>query len=160
MTQTRKGFTLVEILIVVAIIGILASVAIVGLGPVQRRGRDTRRISDMRNAQTALELYFSKCGYYPGSAESGTTCTGGYTAAASYSAMATSITGSNLGVSKMPDDPLSGQNYIYCSSGPARYIVGAKLEDSSNQALTDPARVTDTCGSVTCGSGNWYCVTL
>ena len=43
----RKGFTLIEILVVVAIISILASVVLVGLGPTRKIGRDARRISDL-----------------------------------------------------------------------------------------------------------------
>ncbi len=52
--QERKGFTLIEILIVVAIIAILASVVLVGLAPTQREGRDARRISDLAQVQNGL----------------------------------------------------------------------------------------------------------
>ena len=65
MSKQRQGFTLIEILIVVAIIAILASVVLVGLGPTQQAGRDARRLSDIREAQNALELFYNKCGYYP-----------------------------------------------------------------------------------------------
>src|ERR1035441_6676978 len=64
--RAQSGFTLIEILIVVAIIAILASVVLVGLGPTQQAGRDARRISDLNEAQNGLELYYNKCGYYPG----------------------------------------------------------------------------------------------
>ena len=70
MTNQRKGFTLIEILIVVAIIAILASVVLVGLGPTQQAGRDARRISDLHEVQNGLELYYNKCGYYPGTSSS------------------------------------------------------------------------------------------
>ena len=61
-----RGFTLVEILIVVGIIGLLASVVLSGLGSTRARGRDARRIADIRQAQQALELYYAKCQVYPG----------------------------------------------------------------------------------------------
>ena len=63
--NTRKGFTLIEILIVVAIIAILASVVLVGLGPTQQAGRDARRISDLSEIQNGLELYYNAKGQYP-----------------------------------------------------------------------------------------------
>src|SRR5579863_3533942 len=66
----RKGFTLIEILIVVAIIAILASIVLVGLGPTQQAGRDARRLSDLHEVQNGLELYYNSCGYYPGTSVS------------------------------------------------------------------------------------------
>ena len=57
---------MIEILIVVAIIGILASVVLVGLGPTQQSGRDARRLSDLHEVQNAIELYYQKYGIYPG----------------------------------------------------------------------------------------------
>ena len=63
--ETKRGFTLIEILVVIAVIGILASLILVGLSSVQKRGRDARRIADLREAQHALELYFTKNGKYP-----------------------------------------------------------------------------------------------
>ena len=59
-----RGFTLIEILIVVAIIAILASVVLIGLGPTQRSGRDARRISDLSEISNALELYYQSNGTF------------------------------------------------------------------------------------------------
>lgn len=64
----RGGFTLIEILIVVAIISLLSSVVLVGLGPVQRAGRDARRLSDIRRIEQAVTLYDTQHGgRYPAS---------------------------------------------------------------------------------------------
>ena len=76
MNKGRQGFTLIEILIAVAIISILASVVLVGLGPTQQSGRDARRLSDLHEIQTSLELFYNKCGYYPGSLNAGACATG------------------------------------------------------------------------------------
>jgi prepilin-type N-terminal cleavage/methylation domain-containing protein len=66
MTQTKeKGFTLVELLVVIAIIGLLSTLAIVALGSARSKARDARRISDIKQIQTALELYFADQGIYP-----------------------------------------------------------------------------------------------
>src|SRR3989344_3217427 len=62
--RTKGGFTLIEILIVVSIIGLLASIIFVGLGSSRARGRDARRIADLSSIKTGLELYFSKNGRY------------------------------------------------------------------------------------------------
>lgn len=118
----RKGFTLIEVLIVVAIVGILASVVLVGLGPIQRRGRDARRISDLRQAQTALELYYNKNGNYP--------------ASASWSSLTATLKAAGIGISNIPNDPSTGKNYVYGSDS-SSYVVGATMEDATNPVLNE-----------------------
>lgn len=63
--QSKKGFTLIELLIVIAIIGILSSIAVVSVGNVRRLARDSKRLADMRQLQTALEMYFNEANAYP-----------------------------------------------------------------------------------------------
>lgn len=66
MSQTKaKGFTLVELLVVIAIIGLLSTLAVVALGSARSKARDARRISDIKQIQTALELYQADQGTYP-----------------------------------------------------------------------------------------------
>jgi len=61
----NKGFTLIELLVVIAIIGILASVVLTSLTKARSRARDTQRISQLREVQKALELYYADNGTYP-----------------------------------------------------------------------------------------------
>jgi len=61
----KKGFTLIELLVVVAIMGMLAALAVVSLNNARARARDARRISDIKQIQTALELYFLDNNAYP-----------------------------------------------------------------------------------------------
>ena len=76
--KNKKGFTLIELLVVVAIIGILSSVVLASLNTARAKARDTKRISDMQQIQTALELYYSNHGDYPPSSPGGTGCWGNW----------------------------------------------------------------------------------
>ncbi len=140
----RKGFTLIEILIVVAIIAILASVVLIGLGPTQQSGRDARRVSDLHEAQNAIELYFQKCGYYPGGVESG--ACGSWAETKTWADLTAAITGSGIGVTAMPQDPTAGKTYYYDSfNDGTTYTIGATLENPNNtvwgQGYTAPGFV-------------------
>lgn len=155
--KNRKGFTLIEILIVVAIIGILASVALVGLAPAQRRGRDSRRLSDLRQAQTALELYYSKCGYYPGQVQGGTTCGARTGAPSDWNALEDVITQSNLGIRSLPNDPSGGASYQYASTDGTGYTIAAVLEDKGNSILSQSAPAGSN-GIADCTTNGKYCI--
>lgn len=65
MKQEKKAFTLIELLVVIAIIGLLSTLSILALNQARARARDTKRISDVRQIQTALELYYNEVGDYP-----------------------------------------------------------------------------------------------
>ena len=63
--MNKKGFTLIELLVVVAIIGLLATLSIVALNSARARSRDAKRVADIKQVQTALELYYNDFGSYP-----------------------------------------------------------------------------------------------
>ena len=65
--QGRKdsGFTLIELLVVIAVIGVLASVVLASINSAKGRSRDARRMDDMLQLQTAVEMYKNDNGSYP-----------------------------------------------------------------------------------------------
>jgi prepilin-type N-terminal cleavage/methylation domain-containing protein len=65
MKNKKPAFTLIELLVVIAIIGILATLAVVALQNARKNARDAKRIADVRQIQTALELYYNDVGVYP-----------------------------------------------------------------------------------------------
>jgi len=159
MNKTQKGFTLIELLVVVAVIGMLATAGLVGLRGAQIRGRDTRRVSDLRTVQTALEVYFNRYGTYP-------TRTG----INQWANLTTDITSGGIGISRIPTDPIFTGNDQYqysANSGTApatSYVMRATLEDSGNRSLSED--VDGTVNGIDCGptsfpeSPAYYCVQL
>lgn len=67
MKSFKKGFTLVELMIVITVIAILATIAVVSFSRVQKQARDTKRKGDLRALATALQAYFTEKNTYPGS---------------------------------------------------------------------------------------------
>jgi type II secretion system protein G len=63
----NRGFTLMELLVVMAIIGVLASVVLSSLNVARTKARDAQRISDARSIRMAINAYFLDNGSYPNS---------------------------------------------------------------------------------------------
>ena len=153
MKNFKKAYTLIEMLMVVAIIGVLASSIIIGLGASRASARDARRITDLKNVQVVLELYYNKYGFYPRQGELAT-------GSMSWSDFNTIMTSKevDLKINKLPRDPSSssGKSYMYGTNGQS-YVLGAQLETdhpSLNESLKE-----NTFG-VPCSDKNVYCTTM
>lgn len=116
----QAGFTLIELLVVIAIIGILSSIVLASLNSARQKGRDAKRISDIKQLQLALELSYDTNGAYPIAITTATLVTPGY-------------------IATIPTDPSTAAAYSYAALGSgatcSSYHLGATLEDSNNAAL-------------------------
>lgn len=126
--KLKAAFTLVELLVVIAIIGLLSTLSIVALGHTRSKARDVKRLSDIKQISTGLEMYYGSHGQYP--AASGTI--GSNIAGLCLSDIGISSTCDNLiYLKKIPADPLANHEYQYrqLSSGDD-YRLSASLENS------------------------------
>ncbi|MBL4644784.1 MAG: type II secretion system protein [Candidatus Pacebacteria bacterium] len=125
----QRGFTLIELLVVIAIIGMLSSVVLASLNSAREKSRDARRLSDIRQIQTALELAFDS------------------TSPVEYPNALSTLVSLNYLPSE-PKDPRTDVAYYYanltnagagCVGGAGNactnYVLGANLENSSHGAL-------------------------
>lgn len=78
LQRKEKGFTIIELLIVIVVIGILAALVITTFTGIQERARNTERETDIKALHSQLEAYYAEQGYYPTLAEvvDGTTLAG------------------------------------------------------------------------------------
>jgi general secretion pathway protein G len=152
MTPSRsnqRGFTIVELLIVIVVIGILAAITIIAYNGVTKRANDTQRKSDVKSIAKALELYYIDNNRYPaGSGSTTINASWSTTADASWQNLATSL---RPYLSTLPSDPISspgvavtgasGYNYAYyantntfCGAAVGKmYILVYRIENGSQE---------------------------
>lgn len=169
--SSRRGFTIVELLIVVVVIAILAAVTIVAFNGVVSRSQDSRRQDDAQAITKALQLYYIDNGSYPTS--SGSTTINNFwstTADASWANLQSQL---SKYISTLPTDPAnitgvsplgaSGRGYAYfanptnyCGSAPGQmYILTYKLNGTQTDTLDGPC---PTNGLYYAGQSNWRVV--
>lgn len=121
--MNKKGFTLVELLVVIAIIGVLSTLAVVSLNNARQKSRDAKRVSDIKQVQTALELYFADVNTYPVQGATGTEITLGGAAALCFDEDGFVAACDALGTTYMgqvPSNPTPGGTaYLYHSTDSA-----------------------------------------
>jgi type II secretion system protein G len=114
--KKEGGFTLLELLIVIVIIGILALLIIPNITSAPKKARDTQRKTDLRAIQKGMEEYFTSNNAYP-------------TATSDLSAGTTPI------MKTIPTDPKNSGVYVYTYTNgtPAGgYTLKACLENSGD----------------------------
>ncbi len=117
----KKGFTLIELLIVLTIIAVLSAIGLIAYNNFLKTSRDSKRQSDLKLIQSALEDYHSDQLYYPPSL--------------TFDSALKSADETKTYLNKVPKDPLSSSQYSYvvepsgCSgSSCLRYCLYAFME--------------------------------
>ena len=136
--MNKKGFTLIELLVVIAIIGLLSTLAVVALGSARVKARDSKRLSDLKQTQTALELYYTDNSAYPIAAAAVTLGSGNFACLNASGWAAAGCATPFMG--NVPADPGS-TSYTYTSADGTTYTIAATLEDTVNN-LTGNIRAT------------------
>jgi len=124
MSQKKAGFTLVELLVTLTILGILATIGLGQYHTSQAKARDAQRKADLDNIARALEMYYNDHQSYPLS-EDGKIKVGSTTIEWGESFE----DASSIYMKKLPQDPLSDQSYCYVSDG-GYFKLYAKLENT------------------------------
>lgn len=153
-----RGFTLVELLIVISILGILASIALVSFRSAQLRGRDTERKSDLKSISNSLELFYSDYNIYPAasngnidgcpynfSTQVGSECIWGTSEFRDTDSTNTTRT---TYMKVLPIDPTKSFDYLYrVDATRTKYQLFAHIENTQDPAIIT---TTQTCGTVPC----------
>ncbi len=133
--RKNKAFTLVELLVVMALLSVLVSIIAVNFRNSQTRGRDVKRKSDLKQVSNALELYYSDYGQYPDTLPAwGTELSDGKT----------------VYFKTLPKDPVGNYSYFYRipELGSQKYQLFARIENSQDAAIIPG--LNHSCGSVIC----------
>lgn len=131
--KIRKGFTLIEMLVVVSLIGVLTTLVAANLNSARERARDTQRKSDLRNIETALRLYYQDYQAFPANGSNGEISGCGSAGASLCTWGGAWSDGSGTYMNKLTKDPLPDQSYKYAASADKEsYTLDACLENKSD----------------------------
>lgn len=124
LKSKQKGFTIVELLIVIVVIGILVALVITTFSGIQRRARDTERQTDIKAIHSQVEAYYAQNGHYPTLANLNDDT--GF--------VQTSLAGLDVGALQ---DPNGSGNDLQASAGSDIYAYDVEPDDCDNASAGD-----------------------
>lgn len=153
----QKGFTLIELMIVIAILAALTGLAATNFVNTQAKARDARRKSDLTQIQRALELFYNDHGQYPHESNNQIAgCGASSQSACPWGTPLQDATGT-IYMETIPKDPKSNYVYFYNvdQTNYLRYQLFALLENSKDPMLDRDGdgsadSYTKNCGSADC----------
>lgn len=161
----RNGFTLIEILVVIAIIASIIAISIPNFLSARQRASDTKKKEEMAQLKTALRLYYNDFNNYPGGATgsvmNGCGTNGDEACGSSCSpAFATGATCDNIYMKKLPAGflafPFTYKYYL--AAGGNDFCLNTSLENLSDpDILISQSRCATACG-INCSAASRYCV--
>jgi general secretion pathway protein G len=116
--KLRGGFTMFEMLLVIAIITILIGVSLFAMQGSRESARDARRRADLESVRSAIEIYRADCNFYPAS----------LTFNGTWDLTGTDCSNTNTYMSDLPQDTVSGRIYRYTRITNTTYELCAALE--------------------------------
>lgn len=135
-TQSQ-GFTLMELMVVMVLMAILVAAGVSSFLSSQKKGRDSRRKSDLKHITTALLTYLNDKGKFPNDNGLGgiAGCTPDDATLCAWGGEFTDMNGT-IYMLKLPEDPSSGKQYYYdvCCSN-LKYQLYARLENAEDGDL-------------------------
>lgn len=145
--KSRSGFTIVELLIVIVVIAILATISVVAYNGVQSRADATKVTSDLKAVNDALQVYYAEKGVYPSSSGQWYGYTGGYQTTSYVPGLAPSY----IDALPQPRNKTAAFEYIYYSNGTDYKLIAhdggggtssgfAKICPSMPASMKDPSR--------------------
>ena len=138
ISKNKKAFTLVELLVVVAIIGLMAAIATVALNSARAKARDATRTQTLKALRDAVELYYADNGQYPIQTYSGIElyCGGAHIDPPSDSALSVLVPDF---MNTLPTDPKNPDyHYEYKSDATGQnYRLAAYMENLTDLAIND-----------------------
>ena len=147
----KKGFTIIELLVVISIIGLLSTISVVSLNGARIKSRDAKRVSDVDIIKKGLDLYFNDKGYYPVSNTQITLGTTNTKVLCDLGFRDTATGCTTIYIAKIPANPTpSGTPYAYESQSltPEVYNLTFTLEDKVG-SLSSGLNTTGSSGGTT-----------
>lgn len=139
-SRSKRGFTLVELLVVISIIGLLSTFALISLDNSRKKARDAMKQSDFKNVQTALYLFYDKYGRMPANYNPGWgVCQGDGFYEQSMNEL---VQAGFLG--DIPKAPANGGGYCYYNYGPDN-TIGALLVTALETAPSSMTGIAPSC---------------